>query len=216
MGPAVPEPGTRSRRWVGDQERDRDGRGRRRDLRAGGGRGSRHQLGDGLDGSSGSANGSGCPRHSSVCVGGPGCVMPRRSPRLPPPWSAASRVGAGVVLGSAPFNLAALLGLGAVAGRPHHPAPPGHSPRRCGGDGHRSMAALVTVQVRVAPGAGLAISLLVLVRLRGHPRAEPEGSAGCRCSTAGLARWLQAAAVEEEAEIEEGAACPNPAPHSTP
>ena len=111
-------------------------------------------------------------------------------------------VGAGVVLGSAPFNLAALLGLGAVvAGRMML-----HRRVILLGGGVAvaiAVAALVTVQVRVAPGAGLAFSLVILagyvailgLGLKGRPVPLLSPVA---------ASWLQAAVVEEEAEMEEG------------
>jgi cation:H+ antiporter len=111
------------------------------------------------------------------------------------------QVGAGVVLGSCPFNLAALLGLGAlVAGRIRlH--------RRVvifeGGValGLAAMA-LLTVRGDVAAPAGLAVSLIVFFSyllvlgagLKGRRLPVPTRAA----------RWLQAAAAEEEAEMEEG------------
>jgi cation:H+ antiporter len=110
-------------------------------------------------------------------------------------------VGAGVVLGSCPFNLAALLGLGAaLAGRIKlH--------RRVvalGGTVAMAMAvvALLTVQVRISPAAGLVVALSVLgaylvtlgLGLKGRRLPFPTS----------LGRWLREAAVEEEAEFEEG------------
>jgi cation:H+ antiporter len=110
-------------------------------------------------------------------------------------------VGAGVVLGSCPFNLAALLGLGAVlAGRVNlH--------RRVvalGGTAAMAIAvvALLTVQLRIPAAGGLVIALGVLgaylvilgLGLRGRRLPLPTS----------LATWLQDAAVEEEAEVEEG------------
>lgn len=112
-------------------------------------------------------------------------------------------VGAGVVLGSGPFNLAALLGLGAVAaGRISL---------------HRKVvllggsvavwigaAALLTVRADVRPGVGLALVLVVLfayvvvlgfgARRRPLPLPLP----------AAVTEWLLTAAAEEEAEMEEG------------
>jgi cation:H+ antiporter len=111
-------------------------------------------------------------------------------------------VGAGVVLGSGPFNLAALLGLGAVlAGRiTLH--------RRVIALGGAvavaiAVAALVTVQVRVAPGAGLVFSLVILA---GYIAVLGLGLKGRSVPVLPpvLASWLQAAAAEEEAEMEEG------------
>jgi cation:H+ antiporter len=110
-------------------------------------------------------------------------------------------VGVGVVLGSCPFNLAALLGLGAaLAGRIKlH--------RRVvalGGTAAMAIAvvALLTVQLRIPAPGGLAIALSVLgaylvilgLGLRGRRLPLPTS----------LATWLHDAAVEEEAELEEG------------
>lgn len=115
-------------------------------------------------------------------------------------------VGAGVVLGSCPFNLAALLGLGAViAGRIRL---------------HRrvvlfggvvafglTVIALLTVRADMAPGAGLAVSLIVLFA---YILALGTGLKGRRLPLPGRAGyWLQAAAAEEEAEMEEGALPPS-------
>jgi cation:H+ antiporter len=115
-------------------------------------------------------------------------------------------VGAGVVLGSCPFNLAALLGLGAVvAGRIRlH--------RRVvvfGGAVALSLAvvALLTVRGDASPGAGLTVSLIVL---GSYIVALGTGLKGRRLPLAGrFGYWLQAAAVEEEAEMEEGVLPPS-------
>ena len=111
------------------------------------------------------------------------------------------KVGAGVVLGSCPFNLAALLGVGAVAaGRI---------------DLHRKVvlfggavavwvaaAALITVRADVAPGVGLA---LVVVAMFGYVVILGTGIRGRRLPLPPrAAAWLQVAAAEEEAEMEEG------------
>jgi cation:H+ antiporter len=112
-----------------------------------------------------------------------------------------TQVGAGVVLGSCPFNLAALLGLGAlVAGRIRlH--------RRViifeGGVALTlAVVALWTVRGDVAPGGGLVLSLVVLFA---YVLVLGTGLKGRRLPVpTGAARWLQAAAVEEEAEMEEG------------
>jgi cation:H+ antiporter len=115
-------------------------------------------------------------------------------------------VGAGVVLGSCPFNLAALLGLGAlIAGRiPLH--------RRVvvfGGAVALALAviALSTVRADVSPGAGLALGLVVLL---GYLLALGTGLKGRRLPLPGRAGyWLQAAAAEEESEMEEGVLPPS-------
>jgi Ca2+/Na+ antiporter len=110
-------------------------------------------------------------------------------------------VGAGVVLGSGPFNLAALLGLGAAAAgriRLHRKVVllGGAVAIWTGG------AALVTIRADVAPGAGLALALVVLfayvvvLGFGGRGRPLPLSPA--------LTDWLLAAAAEEEAEMEEG------------
>jgi Ca2+/Na+ antiporter len=115
-------------------------------------------------------------------------------------------VGAGVVLGSCPFNLAALLGLGAVVAvriRLH---------RRVvvfGGVVAFGLAviALLTVRADVTPGAGLAVSLIVLTA---YILALGTGLKGRRLPLPGRAGyWLQAAATEEEAEMEEGVMPPS-------
>ena len=111
------------------------------------------------------------------------------------------RVGAGVVLGSCPFNLAALLGLGAVsAGRIElH--------RRVvvlGGAVGLSLTAvaLLTVRADVGPPAGLAVALVILFA---YVAVLVTGLPGRRPLTPGrVGSWLQAAAAEEEAEMEEG------------
>jgi cation:H+ antiporter len=115
------------------------------------------------------------------------------------------QVGAGVVLGSCPFNLAALLGLGAlVAGRIRlH--------RRVivfeGGVALALAAVAVgTVGGQVGPGAGLGISLVVLL---GYLVVLGLGLKGRRLPVPSrAARWLLAAAAEEEAEMEEGVRAP--------
>ena len=110
-------------------------------------------------------------------------------------------VGAGVVLGSNVFNLAALLGLGAVvAGRIHL---------------HRKVvlfsgavamlvaaACLLSVGGTLSAGAGLALVLFVLVPyiilLGAHQRIL--GRLG---PLRGWTVWMTAAIVEEESELEE-------------
>ncbi len=110
-------------------------------------------------------------------------------------------IGAGVVLGSNVFNLAALLGLGAVVeGRVRL---------------HRKVvvfsgavamlvgsACLLTVGGQLAPGAGLAIALVVLVAyvalLGAHQRVLARLGLPTR-----WAAWINAAIVEEESELEE-------------
>jgi Ca2+/Na+ antiporter len=110
-------------------------------------------------------------------------------------------VGAGVVLGSGPFNLAALLGLGAAAAgriRLHRKVVllGGAVAIWTGG------AALVTVRADVAPGAGLALALVVLLA---YVVVLGFGGRGRRLPLPPLlADWLLAAAAEEEAEMEEG------------
>jgi Ca2+/Na+ antiporter len=117
-----------------------------------------------------------------------------------------SNVGAGVVLGSCPFNLAALLGLGAVVAV------------RIGL--HRrvvvfggvvafglTVVALLTVRADLTPGAGLAVSLIVLTA---YILALGTGLKGRRLPLPGRAGyWLQAAATEEEREMEEGVLPPS-------
>jgi cation:H+ antiporter len=111
------------------------------------------------------------------------------------------KVGAGVVLGSCPFNLAALLGLGAVLG--------GHISlhRRVillGGTVAMAIAILGLLAVRadVDPGAGLAIAAAILFS---YIVVLGSGLKGRRLpGPARAALWLQAAAAEEEAEMEEG------------
>ena len=110
-------------------------------------------------------------------------------------------VGAGVVIGSNVFNLAALLGLAAVV---------------AGGIGfHRRVVllaglpgawvaavCLLTVAALVPPAAGLALASVVLVpyaTVLGMSRAR---MAGLRLPT-GWARWLVAAVHEEEDELAE-------------
>jgi cation:H+ antiporter len=112
-----------------------------------------------------------------------------------------AQVGAGVVLGSCPFNLAALLGLGALVARRirlHR--------RVVVFEGSVALAltviALWTVRGDVAPGASLAVSLVVLLA---YLVALGAGLKGRRLPVpSGAARWLQMAAVEEETEMEEG------------
>jgi Ca2+/Na+ antiporter len=112
-----------------------------------------------------------------------------------------AEVGAGVVLGSCPFNLAALLGLGAVvAGRI------GLHRRVVVFEGGVALGlavvALGTVRGDVTAGAGLALALVVLF---GYLLILGAGLKGRRLPVpVRAARWLQAAAVEEEAEMEEG------------
>jgi cation:H+ antiporter len=111
------------------------------------------------------------------------------------------KVGAGVILGAGPFNLAALLGVGAlVAGRIRlH--------RRVillGGVVAMGIAAvaLLTVRADLAPGGGLAIAAVVLVA---YVFVLGTGARGRRLPLPPRpAAWLQAAAAEEEAEMEEG------------
>jgi cation:H+ antiporter len=111
------------------------------------------------------------------------------------------KVGAGVVLGSCPFNLAALLGLGAVlAGRiTLH--------RRVillGGTVAMAIAiiGLLAVRADVVPGAGLAIAAAILFS---YIVILGSGLKGRRLpGPARAALWLQAAAAEEEAEMEAG------------
>jgi cation:H+ antiporter len=112
-----------------------------------------------------------------------------------------AEIGAGVVLGSCPFNLAALLGLGALVARRirlHR--------RVVVFEGSVALVlavlALWTVRGDLAPGAGLAVSLVVLF---GYLLTLGTGLKGRRLPVpSGVARWLQAAAVEEETEMEEG------------
>ena len=110
-------------------------------------------------------------------------------------------VGAGVVIGSNVFNLAALLGLAAVA---------------AGGIAfHRrvvllaglpgiwvAVVCLLTVAAVLAPGAGLALTAAVMV-----PYAAVLGMRRARMESlrlpAGWARWLAAAVHEEETELAE-------------
>jgi Ca2+/Na+ antiporter len=110
-------------------------------------------------------------------------------------------VGAGVVLGSCPFNLAALLGLGAVVAvriRLHRRVVVfGGVVAFC-----LAVVALLTVRADLTPGAGLAVSLIVLTA---YILALGTGLKGRRLPLPGRAGyWLQAAATEEEAEMEEG------------
>jgi Ca2+/Na+ antiporter len=112
-----------------------------------------------------------------------------------------AEVGAGVVLGSCPFNLAALLGLGAVVAgqiRLHR--------RVVVFEGGVAVAltlvALWTVRGDVAAGAGLTVSVVILFA---YLLVLGTGLKGRRLpGPIRVARWLQAAAAEEEAEMEEG------------
>ena len=110
-------------------------------------------------------------------------------------------VGAGVVIGSNVFNLAALLGLAAVAagGIAFH--------RRvvllAGGPGiWVAVVCLLTVAAVVAPAAGLALTAAVMV-----PYAAVLGMRRARLESlrlpAGWVRWLSAAIHEEETELAE-------------
>jgi cation:H+ antiporter len=116
------------------------------------------------------------------------------------------RVGAGVVLGSNVFNLAALLGLGAVvAGRIHlH--------RRVvvlGGviAGWVAVVALAVVSGVVPVAAGLVLSILVLGLYLVLLGTEGRGIAGRAMDGAGLPwrwqAWLRSAVTEEEMELED-------------
>jgi Ca2+/Na+ antiporter len=111
------------------------------------------------------------------------------------------QVGAGVVLGSCPFNLAALLGLGAVVAgriRLHRRVVLLEGSVALG----LAVVALLTVRAELGPGGGLTVSLGLLCAylvvlgsgLKGRRLPVPTRAA----------RWLQAAAAEEEAEMEEG------------
>ena len=111
-------------------------------------------------------------------------------------------VGAGVVLGSNVFNLAALLGLGAVVARPDRPAPKGRRPRRHRRDDRRRG---VLAQCR---RAGLGRSRAESSSWRSCSamwRSSPRTGASCL----GLhlpetwTGWLNTAIVEEESELEE-------------
>lgn len=108
-------------------------------------------------------------------------------------------VGTGVILGSNVFNLAALIGLGAVV---------------AGGIAlHRRVVILegsvalwlagVTLTVVtgfIAPGAGLALALLVLVPYVYVAAVHPSGRLSIP-APAGLRTWLAEAVTEEEQEI---------------
>ncbi len=117
------------------------------------------------------------------------------------------QIGAGVILGSCPFNLAALLGLGAMVA--------GHIAlhRRVvllGGVVAMAIAilAFLTVRADVAPGAGLAMAVAILFF---YVAVLGTGLKGRRLpGPARASAWLQAAAAEEEAEMEEGV-LPEPA-----
>ena len=84
------------------------------------------------------------------------------------------RLGAGVVLGSNVFNLAALLGLGAVVAGRDQPAPQGGRPRRHVALRSPRCLALVGSAVR-PPACGLALAARRPRRLPGRPGPGPAG-----------------------------------------
>ena len=111
------------------------------------------------------------------------------------------RIGAGVVIGSNVFNLAALIGLAARHRRAHRAAPPrdragrrGRAVDRRGDarDGHRRALAARRAGARARRARAL----------RDDPRHRPRASwPACICPPRG-ARWLIEAVSEEELELE--------------
>src|SRR5262249_14357108 len=119
------------------------------------------------------------------------------------------RVGVGVILGSNVFNLAALLGLGAVVAGPIGL----HRKVVVLGGTIAGWVAVLALSVAVGPlpaGWGLALALVVLAIYLAVLGTEGRGLERLRVP-ARWAAWLRSAVAEEEVELEEAIGRPRAA-----